>query len=561
MARKSRYSETCTATTEINSWNSAGYGRLSVEDTGEAESLVNQELMLRLFIEKAPDMKLSRIYSDNGLTGTNFARPGFEALMDAIRRGEINCVVVKDLSRFGRDYIEAGNFIETVFPSLGVRFISINDNFDSADPQCWADGMSIALKNIINAAYAKDISMKLRTAYDAKRRRGDYTGSLPPFGYRRLPDNKRQLIIDEEAAEIVRDIFRWRIEGATLKEIAARLDEADIPNPTHYAYLKGVKNDKRFAVCKPWEGTTVGYILGNIAYIGHLLLGKKIAVSMGNRVQQPEENWVTSYNTHEPIISQADFDIVAEINRQSTERRRDLLKKCDNPPLPDNIFKGYVYCGVCGYTFNRVTSMDKNNERTIHYTCLTCQKRGKSGRGKWITIERLESAIIESIRSQIQVFADCHALAESLCKSNPVSNRLKNDQAIIDQSRKRIAFIENNKDRLLSDHYDGLLSKEDYQRISIQREDERLALAKTLETLVSEMEQYTPEYWDSQKYVYMFEQVRNLSELTSDTMEAFVERIEVDENMNVNIKLRYQDEFAALHCFVNENGGVVSDDE
>jgi len=559
MARKSKYAQSTETKSETPIWVAAGYGRLSGEDRGEADSLANQELMLRRYIEQAPDMKFFDIYSDNGLTGTNFERPAFEALMETIRRGKVNCIVVKDLSRFGRDYIEAGNFIETVFPSLGVRFISINDSFDSNDPLCWSDGMSIALKNIINAAYAKDISVKMRSAYDAKRRRGDFTGSKTPFGYTRLPEKKSQLVIDEEAASVVRDIFRWRIEGASLKEIAAKLDAAGVPNPSHYAYLKGHKNDSRYAKPTPWYGSVAGDILGNVAYIGHLELGKRIAVSMGNNVTQPEENWIFTQNTHEPIISQADFDIVAEITRKAKENRREGLQKRERPEMPDNIFKGLAYCGVCGHTFNRNSRIGKDGERKLFYQCLTCQDRGNGGAGKPMTLDKFKAIVYESIMAQIRFCADKHAIAESIRLSDPVTSRLENAQNEIDKAKKRIAYIEASAERLLSDHYDGLLSKDEYQTISKKRADERIALSAKLETLLSSIEQYQPEYWNRKNRVDVFEQLQNQAELTRDMLDELVERIEVDGNMNVTIVFRYEDEFAAMEQFINENGGESND--
>ena len=559
MARKSKYAQSAVAKTEVIIWNAAGYGRLSGEDRGEADSLINQELMLRRYIEQAPDMKLAQIFSDNGLTGTNFQRPGFEALMDAVRRGKVNCIVVKDLSRFGRDYIEAGNFIETVFPSLGIRFISISDNFDSNDPLCWSDGMSIALKNIINAAYAKDISVKMRTAYDAKRRRGDYTGAKTPFGYTRLPEKKSQLIIDDEAAPVVRDIFKWRIEGATLREIAERLDAIGVPNPSHYAFLKGRLNDKRFAEPVPWHGSVVGDILDNVAYIGHLELGKKIAVSMGNIVRQPAENWIFTQNTHEPIISQEDFDTVAEFTRKSKERHREGLKKRERPAMPDNLFKGLAFCGVCGHTFNRESDFGRKGERKIFYRCITCQTRGNGSAGKRMTFEKFKNIVHEVIMAHIKVCVDKNAIAESVRLSDPAIQWVEDAQKDIDKARNRIAFIESNAERLLSDYYDGLLSKDDYQLVSKRREDERISLSAKLETLLFDMEQYQPEYWNSKNHVDVFKQLRDQTELTRDILDALVERIEVDENMNVTINFRFQDEFAAMERFINGNGGISND--
>ena len=555
MARKSRY-ETTAEIAGATVWNAAGYGRLSVEDRGEADSLINQELMLRQHIERSPDMKLSRVFSDNGLTGTNFARPGFEALMDAVRRGTVNCIVVKDLSRFGRDYIEAGNFIETVFPSLGVRFVSINDGYDSNDPLCWDDGMSIALRNIVNAAYVKDISMKLRSAYDAKRSRGDFIGPKAPYGYTRLTEKKSQLVIDEEAAAVVREIFKLRIEGASLWEIALKLDAAGVPAPSHYAYIKGYRNDKRFAEPSLWNYSVILKILSNKVYIGHLELGKKKTVRMGVRVKQPKENWIFNKDMHDPIVSQADFDAVAEIALKQ-KQYREMMPKADRPPTPENIFAGIIFCGVCGRAFNRKSLTGMGRKQTLYYLCLSCQHHGISSKGKSFNSDELKSVVHQVILAQIKACADKAAVAERIRLSDPVIRRLAELHDELDKSQKRISFLEANEGRLLSDHYDGLLSKEEYQHVSKKRNDEKLARIAKCAELLTEMEQYTPGYWQSKKHVDVIEWFNNQPELTRDMLEALVERIEIDEGKKVTIRYKYQDEFAALEQFVDMNEGVI----
>ncbi len=195
-SNRSISSPVSTSAIPLTTFNAAGYTRKSVEDK-EMLSIENQNLMVRSYIEETPDLSFCGLFSDNGMTGTNFNRPGFENLMEEVRRGRVNCIVVKDLSRFGCDYVEAGNFLEVIFPKLGVRFISIGDHFDSFDPRCQGEGISIALKNMINAFYSKDISKKISSAYAAKRQNGDYVSRLAPFGYIKSPDNVNRLVIDE----------------------------------------------------------------------------------------------------------------------------------------------------------------------------------------------------------------------------------------------------------------------------------------------------------------------------------------------------------------------------
>ena len=325
MARKSKFAAAVVeaAPSMALQYDTAGYVRLSNLDKGESASLENQALLVRRYIEANPTLKMREVFNDNGLTGTNFDRPGFEALMDEIRRGKINCVVVKDLSRFGRDYIEAGNFLETIFPSLGVRFISISDNYDSFDPRCKSEGTSIALKNMINAFYAKDISVKTRSALAAKQRKGQYTGAMPPFGYLISPEDRHRLVIDEKAAAVVRNIFRWRQEGLGPCDIARRLDASGFPAPGHYFYVSGIHRNRRYEKPCRWADSTVRNMLENPVYIGDMALGKMRVNpnQMYDNRHQPRENWIITKGTHAPIIPETEFEADRKSTRLNSSQR------------------------------------------------------------------------------------------------------------------------------------------------------------------------------------------------------------------------------------------------
>ena len=415
MARKSRYAAAAAPAPVTGFlYDTAGYVRRSDEDRGEASSLENQVLMVRKYIEQTPGLRLRGMFSDNGQTGTNFQRPGFEELMDGIRRGKINCVVVKDLSRFGRDYIEAGNFLEVIFPRLGVRFISIGDNFDSFDPRCRGEGIPVALKNMINAFYAKDISVKTRSAYEVKRRKGEYTGGLPPFGYVKSPENKNRLIVDEEAAAVVRDIFRWRLDGLTAAAIVRRLNNSDFPAPGHYFYIRDIYKNKRYREPHEWISSTVRNILENPAYIGDMALGKLRAHPhhLHVNVRQPRENWVITESTHEPIISRADFDAVQELIRQSKEGHWRTGEKpgARRSQAEENIFAGLIYCGDCGRVYGR-RSYTTDAGKRYSYSCEHCRSHASGGDGNKRRFKEtdLYDAVLAAIRKQIEACAETAA--------------------------------------------------------------------------------------------------------------------------------------------------------
>ena len=214
-------------------YRAAAYARLSVEDSGRpgADTIEGQKALLTSFIESKPDMKLAALFCDNGRTGTDFDRPQFEKLMEEVRKGHIDCIVVKDLSRFGRNYKETGNYLERIFPFLGVRFIAVNDGFDTLTAQRGADGYLVPLKNLINEVYSKDISRKSGSALAAKQKNGDFIGAWAPYGYRKCPDDPHKLEPDETTAPVVRQIFQWRAEGMSVTRITKRLNDEGVPSP------------------------------------------------------------------------------------------------------------------------------------------------------------------------------------------------------------------------------------------------------------------------------------------------------------------------------------------
>ncbi len=246
-------------------YNTAIYVRLSVEDNNRStdnDSLAMQRYMMEKFVNAQPDMRLCTVFTVNGETGTNFERPGFESLMDEIRSRKIDCIVVKDLSRFGRNYIEAGYYLEKIFPFLGVRFIAVNDNFDSAKANS-GDELVISLKNLVNDLYARDISKKIISSLSTKQQNGEFIGAFPPYGYLKSTDDRHKLVIDPATAPIVREIFEWRLNEEGIVQIARRLNERKIPSPSMYHYLNGRRKKKPEGAGAVWQAQMVKKITSN----------------------------------------------------------------------------------------------------------------------------------------------------------------------------------------------------------------------------------------------------------------------------------------------------------
>lgn len=301
------------------------YTRLSHEETKDGRALSNQKDFLLRFAERQKDLKIVDIYSDNGETGTNFERPEWNRLMEDVRQKRITCIVVKDLSRFGRNYIESGYYLETVFPSLGIRFIAVTDGYDTR--HLGADALpplSTVIKGIVNEAYAKDISRKIFSTKELQRKNGQYYGNVPPYGYLKDPRNSHHLLINPETAPVVRQIFQWKQDCFTHTEIARRLNETGVPAPMRYQFLTGAVKAKRFEN-SIWQRATIRIILGNRTYTGDLAMGKKrqnLSMNLTKVHSIPCEDWTVTSNTHEAIISHETFFEVQRICAKELEVNR-----------------------------------------------------------------------------------------------------------------------------------------------------------------------------------------------------------------------------------------------
>lgn len=298
-------------------------GDFSFSDGGKTESnsIQNQRELLHAYLAKHPEMELYGEYKDDGRTGTNFDRPDFQRMMEDVRKGAINCIIVKDLSRFGRDYIECGKYIEKIFPQLGVRFISVNDGYNTAASSS-TDSLVIPFKNLINDSYSRDISIKVRTNLEVKRRQGEFISNFAVYGYCKDPADKNHLIVDEYAADVVQNIFKWKIEGLSPNSIAVRLNKLGILSPMEYKRSHGSRYSTKFKknTIAEWSHVAVRRILQNEVYTGVLVQGKRTTPNYKTKkfVYRNEDEWVRVEGTHEAIISRPQFDLVQKLLLEDT---------------------------------------------------------------------------------------------------------------------------------------------------------------------------------------------------------------------------------------------------
>ena len=384
------------------------YARLSKDDGDDAKkesnSISNQKALVRDFLSNYPEIEIVAEKVDDGYSGVSFDRPAFNEMMEMIRSRQVNCVVCKDLSRFGRNYIEAGNYIEKVFPFLGVRFIAINDGYDSAEKQNQSSNLVIPFKNLINDAYCKDISVKIRSQLEIKRKKGEFLSAFAVYGYRKDPEDHNKLIPDLYAAEVVKQIFHWKLEGMSQGKIASELNKKGVLCPMEYKLANGenIQTAFRGSDKAKWSSNTVKRILQNEVYIGVLVQGKQTTPNhkLKNRVTKDESEWVRIENAHEAIIDHDTFMAVKDL------MNRDIRTSPEEETV--YLFSGFIRCGDCGQNMVRKT-IPAGKKKYTYYVCST-NKSGKGCSSHSISEAELSDAVLHAVRAQIALIADIDRL-------------------------------------------------------------------------------------------------------------------------------------------------------
>lgn len=395
-------------------YNVAIYLRLSRDDEDidgsktESNSISSQREMIRSYIRKQDNMEIYDIYVDDGYSGANFDRPEFKRMMKDVEAGNVDCVIVKDLSRLGRDYIEAGRLIQKTFPAFSVRFIALTDHFDSLTADYNETSLVVPVKNFVNDSYSRDISGKVRSHQKIKRENGDFIGAFAVYGYKKCEDNRNQLVPDDYAADIVRKIFAWKIEGYSNLAIANRLDDLGILSPMEYKKMQGDKFQTGFVtgVKAKWSAVAVKRILSNENYIGTLVQGKeeKVNYKVKKSVKKPEEEWTKVPDAHEAIILKEDFEIVQDLLMIDTRAGGGEEKA--------HIYAGLLFCGDCMEPMIRRVNRYKGKE-TVSFICSTKNKSGECSRHT-ISEAALNQLVLTGLRSQVALFLDKSRVLSSI---------------------------------------------------------------------------------------------------------------------------------------------------
>ena len=533
-------------------YRAAAYARLSVEDSGKpgADTIEGQKALLTSFIESKPDMELAALFCDNGRTGTDFDRPQFEKLMEAVKRGEVDCIVVKDLSRFGRNYKETGNYLERIFPFLGVRFIAVNDGFDTLTAQRGADGYLVPLKNLINEVYSKDISRKSGSALAAKQKNGDFIGAWAPYGYRKCPDDPHKLEPDEATAPVVRQIFRWRAEGMSVTRITKRLNDEGVPSPSAYLYNTGVcKTEKYNGVI--WYIQAVKNILSRQVYIGHMVQGTKRQSFYENRGQykKPKEEWIVVENTHEPLIDRETFDTVQELAQRRNEEYFEKLGRFSHLKTTENILRGLVCCADCKRPLVRYKNVSHEKKLWYTFICQTHANDITSCPKKNIREDVLIPMLLQAIQTQIALAADMEALVRRVNSSPKYRKQTATLQGRLDAAKRSLNRCNGLYDSLYQNYVDKLMTEQEYMTLKRRYKAEAEEAERLIEALTRQQAEeaaHTPE----NPFLAAFGSFRGEDVLTKEMAQALIQRVYVDGDSNIEIVFRYRDEYKELCTYL-----------
>jgi DNA invertase Pin-like site-specific DNA recombinase len=520
----------------------AEYLRLSREDGDklESDSISNQRDLINEYLSKHKELRFAGEYVDDGYTGTNFERPSFKRMMEDVKSGKVNCIIVKDLSRLGRNYIETGRYLEKIFPFLGVRFISILDNYDTMGETSDADQIIMPFKNLINDSYCRDMSMKIRSQLDVKRKNGQFIGSFAVYGYKKDPEDVNHLVIDPVPADIVKLIFRRKLEGYNSQRIADELNGMGILPPAEYKRSQGMNYDCGFraGANSKWSAVTVNRILVNEMYTGTMVQGirKKINYRVKKSREMPKDEWIRVENTHAAIIPKEIFEEVQRI----------LLIDTRTSPNENAVYalSGLVVCGDCGQ--NMVRRRIKQKDR--YYTYLHCStyKAGMGCSSHLINAEKLEKIVLESIQNQVELVMQAQAVLEQIEKIPESQNSVR---VIDDQIKIQDAEIERYRDlktKVYVDMLDEIISKGEFKDINKQFSVKMDQARKNKEALLEKRHHLLANKTHLQPWIEQFKTYRNIQELTRQVAVCVIEKIIVYSKDSVHVCFQYGEQMAEM---------------
>lgn len=525
--------------TQKKIWNATLYLRLSRDDGDkeESNSITGQRELLRDYISQRPELREFAVRVDDGFSGSTFERPSFQKMIEDVKAGRTDCIIVKDLSRFGRNYLDAGEYIEKIFPFLGVRFIAVNDHYDSLGDKKASDDLIIPFKNLINEAYCRDISVKIRSQLEIKRKNGQFLGSFATFGYLKDEQNKNKLVVDEYAADIIRDIFKWKLEGVSPQDIADTLNKLGVLSPMEYKRSLGMKFTTSFKTNTKalWSAGTVIRILKNPIYTGVLVQGKETTPSykVHKRITKDESEWIVIEDSHEAIITKIDFNSVQKILKLDTRRSPD--------DEAVQLFSGMVFCGDCGASMVRKT-VPAGGRKYIYYVC-SAHKQDKSCSPHRMRDTVLEGIVLDSLKQHIREVVDMSELIEITDTAPLRTAQAQKVQRQLDKKHEEYEKLQKLLMSLYENLTDGIIDREEYARLkqsfAIRADETEKQMDALRESLTDIQNHGTENAWTDE-----FIKRQGLTALDRAVVVALIDKILIHSDDVLEIIYRWQDEFA-----------------
>ena len=569
MARKSRKAQAqpvAEVKKETAALPTAIYARLSVENSGkddDGNSLQNQIAVCEDYLDGCPYLRLAEVYSDNGRTGTVFDRPAWNRLMDDVRTGKVQCIVVRDLSRFGRDYVETGNYLEKIFPALGTRFISVKENFDNFTCGNAMESLSVSLQNLVNAMYSRDISKKVSTALRAQMETGIFRNRNLPYGYL-WNEDKTAYVVDEEAAAVVRQIFEWKRQEVSVYTIVERLKAGGIESPERHKRRAGTRNGGNIQG-EGWCPSTIRGILQNRAYIGEMICGKsETALYKGLKKRLTEkDNWIVVSDAHPPIVSVSDFEAVERQMREDSAHRETAMEwSADIRAGMIDLFAGKIFCADCGkrmyYKRQRICGCKNVTFRGV-YDCSTHVRRGHATCfNHFIRQDALNEKVFNAIRDQLQVALDYEKLLLAMRGGAREASVREKHKAAVASVKLRLNALKKKRAGLYESYVEGILNEEEYAFAKQTYEEQYEALNRLLDEAVERRERFLASISPDNKWLTMMRGAAGMTGLTQELVDAIIEKVLVYGGGRIEVVFNYNDVFyAMLECVeqIKEAGG------
>ena len=528
-------------------YRTAMYLRLSREDgdKSESDSIANQRALINEYLKNQPSLCCVDEFVDDGYSGANFQRPAFSRMLEDLKSGAVNCIVMKDLSRFGRNYIDVGRYLEQIFPTLGVRVIAVNDGYDSADKETHHDAIMLPIKNLMNDIYCRDISVKIKSQLDTKRKRGEFIGNFAVYGYSRDSTDKGKLVIDDQAAEIVQQIYSWKLNGINEQKIADKLNAMGLLSPLEYKKQQGYaisENFKRKETAE-WSYQAVSRILKNEMYTGTMVQGKtrKVDHRSGRVISVSSDSWMRKANTHEAIIDKDRFELV-----------QDILK-LDTRSSPDEngvkLFSGLIECADCHSPM--VAKINRVGEKEYLYFICGGYKKDRRCTTHNISYKKVYDIVLKKIKDQVTLVSEIQNLLEQ--EKNNIAHKIV--FSVWERQRinleKQLLHYKKLKEKLYEDSAEGLLTKEEYIEYSQLYGNKTEMTEKSLRDLEKKIRS-NEQTGTENIWIQTFSKYNNITELDRLSVVEMIKKILIDKDGGISVTFRFEDQISAILNEFNE---------